>query len=176
MGVTGIHIRKVKTGDIEVLRAISLETFYDAFIGQNSEANMQAYMKQYFTKEILLRELEEPESAFYFAELNGQQAGYLKLNTGKAQTELREPGGLEIERIYVLKAFQGNQIGQRLFDKAVQVAATQQKDYVWLGVWEKNTRAIRFYERNGMHVFSSHPFQLGDELQTDIMMKRQLGK
>jgi diamine N-acetyltransferase len=99
----------------------------------------------------------------------------MKINTGQAQTELKEQKSLEIERIYVLKEFQREKVGQTLLEKALQIAGQAHADFVWLGVWEKNTNAINFYRRNGFAEFDKHIFRLGEELQTDILMKRVLG-
>lgn len=85
-----------------------------------------------------------------FAKLDSVVIGYLKLNFGQSQTELKDEKALEIERIYVLKEFHGKKIGQILYDKALEVAKDRKADYVWLGVWEENPRAISFYRKNGL--------------------------
>jgi ribosomal protein S18 acetylase RimI-like enzyme len=100
--------------------------------------------------------------------------GYLKLNFGQAQTELQDEKALEIERIYLLKEFHGKNVGQLLYDKALQIARQKNVDYVWLGVWEENRRAINFYTKNGFVEFDKHIFKLGNEEQTDKMMKLNL--
>jgi ribosomal protein S18 acetylase RimI-like enzyme len=100
--------------------------------------------------------------------------GYLKLNVGASQTEVKDNDAIEIERIYVLKSFQGKRVGQLLFDKAIQIAKEQNAEFVWLGVWEENKKAIQFYTKNGFVEFDQHVFVLGDEAQTDIMMKLEL--
>ena len=100
--------------------------------------------------------------------------GYLKLNFGQSQTELKDDKALEIERIYVLQEYHGKKAGQLLYDKAIEVARNKNMDYVWLGVWEENHRAISFYKKNGFTEFDKHIFKLGDDEQTDIMMKLQL--
>jgi ribosomal protein S18 acetylase RimI-like enzyme len=81
---------------------------------------------------------------------------------------------MEIERIYVLKEYHGHKIGQLLFEKAISIAKSMEKKYVWLGVWEKNERAIAFYTKNGFTVVDHHLFKLGDDVQTDYLMKRML--
>ena len=91
-----------------------------------------------------------------------------------AQTELKENIGLEIERIYVLKEFHGKNVGQILYDTAFEVAKRINAEYLWLGVWEHNPRAINFYKKNGFVEFDKHIFKLGDDEQTDIMMKLKL--
>ena len=100
--------------------------------------------------------------------------GYLKLNFGDSQTELKDQKALEIERIYVLKEFHGKKVGQLLFEKALKIAEEKKVDYVWLGVWEENLRAINFYKKNGFEEFDKHIFKLGNDEQTDIMMKLKL--
>jgi ribosomal protein S18 acetylase RimI-like enzyme len=106
--------------------------------------------------------------------LDEKVIGYLKLNKGGSQTEVKDNDALEIERIYVLKEFQGKKVGQFLFDKAIKIAKEHHIAYVWLGVWEENKRALQFYTQNGFVEFDQHVFVLGDEAQTDIMMKLQL--
>lgn len=135
---------------------------------------MDAYAAKAFTIEKLTAELSNPDSEFYFAVLDNKLAGYLKLNFNNAQTEFKEPNALEVERIYVDIAFQGNKIGEQLLNFAIETAKNKQLNYVWLGVWEHNLRAIKFYERNGFTVIGSHNFLLGDEEQTDLIMKCEL--
>jgi ribosomal protein S18 acetylase RimI-like enzyme len=84
---------------------------------------------------------------------------------------LQDEGALEIERIYVLKDFHGKSVGQVLYNKAIDIAKEKKTKYVWLGVWEENPRAISFYKKNGFVEFDKHIFILGDDEQTDIMMK-----
>jgi ribosomal protein S18 acetylase RimI-like enzyme len=100
--------------------------------------------------------------------------GYVKLNTGQSQTELKDANALEIERIYVLKEFHGKNVEQVLYEKAIQVAKQQNADYVWLGIWAENPGAIHFYKKNGFVEFDKHIFKLGDDEQADIIMKLQL--
>ena len=171
-----IRISKIGLAELEALKNLSRKTFYESFSEANTEENMKQYMDNFFSDEKLTAELLDPGAAFYFARLNDDIVGYLKINSGKAQTELKDNNGLEIERIYVKGSFQGKNIGQLLFDKALEVARERHADYLWLGVWEKNPGAIKFYERNGLVKFASHLFTLGDDVQTDIMMKLDLKK
>ena len=90
---------------------------------------------------------------------------------GPSQTELKDETALEIERIYVIQEYQGKKVGQQLYEKAIQVAIEKKAQYVWLGVWEENHKAIQFYNKNGFQVFDKHVFVLGDEKQTDLMMR-----
>jgi ribosomal protein S18 acetylase RimI-like enzyme len=166
-----IVLKKAALSDLDALQQIGRQTFSETFSEHNSEENMAHYLQVGFSKEKLSAELSNPETEFYFATHEDQIIGYLKINTGEAQTELKGNNTLEIERIYVLAAFQGKKVGQLLYEKAMEIARQKKVDYVWLGVWEKNLKAIRFYQKNGFVVFDKHLFKLGDEVQTDLMMK-----
>lgn len=172
--MNNIVISKVGIQDLKQLQEISTETFVQTFAEVNTKEDMEKYLSEHLSLSKLSAELNNAESDFYFAQLNDQVIGYLKTNSGAAQTELKEADGLEVERIYVLKEFKGKNVGQVLLDKAITVAHDQKAAYIWLGVWEENYRAIRFYEKNGFSVFDKHIFRLGNDEQTDLMMKRIL--
>jgi ribosomal protein S18 acetylase RimI-like enzyme len=169
-----IDIKKVTLDDIDQLQKISRQTFYETFSGGNTEENMEIYLVEGFSIEKLTAELKDKNVEFYFSTLDNSVIGYLKVNFGEAQTELQDDKALEIERIYVSKEFHGKNVGQILYDKAIQIAKLKKTDYVWLGVWEENPRAINFYKKNGFIEFGKHIFKLGNDEQTDIMMKRKL--
>ena len=169
-----LKIIKVQPSDLATLLTISKQTFYDAFLHLNDPGDIEAYVTSAFNGDKLLSELTNPLSAFYFAMLNGQSVGYIKLNYSSAQTEFQHEHGVEVERIYVLADQQGKRIGNQLLDFAINTATESDLQYIWLGVWDKNFNAIRFYERNGFKIFDSHPFTLGTDLQTDLLMKREL--
>jgi len=168
------EIIAVTLNDLAVLQQIGRETFYESFSSVNTEENMTQYLAEAYSLEKLTDELNNPNSSFYFAVVNDKIIGYLKINFGDSQTELKLENALEIERIYVLQEFHGKRIGQLLFEKAMELAHQKKADYVWLGVWEENPRAISFYKKNGFVEFDKHIFKLGDDEQTDIMMKLQL--
>lgn len=169
-----IEIKKIGLTDIESLQMIGKQTFIETFAEGNTEANMQKYLIEGFTVDKLTNELINPGSEFYFAKVGNKVVGYLKINFGAAQTELKDEKALEIERIYVLKEFHGKRVGQFLYDKAYDVAKLKNVDFLWLGVWEENPKAIKFYKKNGFIEFDKHIFKLGDDEQTDIMMKLKL--
>lgn len=169
-----IIIQQINHNHIAALQQIGRQTFSETFAESNSEENMAKYLEEAYSFEKLTVELNNPNSFFYFAMLEEKVIGYLKLNIGASQTELKDNEALEIERIYVLKEFHGKKVGQLLFDKAIEIAKEQHVAYVWLGVWEENKRALQFYIKNGFVEFDQHVFVLGDEAQTDIMMKLQL--
>ena len=169
-----MKIRKINIDDLEALRNLSIQTFKETFSEVNTEEDMQKYLDENLNIEKLKSELENPNSEFYFAENNDEILGYLKLNFKDAQTEKLEENHFEIERIYVLKAFLGQKIGQILFDKAIEIGREKNLEYVWLGVWEENHRAIKFYGKNGFEIFGKHDFVLGEDVQTDLLMKMKI--
>ncbi|POY37237.1 GNAT family N-acetyltransferase [Flavobacterium alvei] len=172
--MTNIEIAKVTLNDIDQLQKIGRQTFEETFSKSNSEENMKTYLEEGFSIQKLTTELNDKNSEFYFATFENEVIGYLKINFGASQTELKDSKSLEIERIYVSKEFHGKSVGQLLYDKAIQIAKQKNVDYVWLGVWEENPRAISFYKKNGFVEFDKHIFKLGNDEQTDIMMKLKL--
>ncbi len=169
-----VRIRKVRFDEIEQLQKISRQTFFETFASGNTAENMRKYLEEGFSIEKLTNEMNDKNAEIYFAELSDKTIGYLKLNFGESQTELKDNKAIEIERIYVLQEFHGKKVGQVLYEKAMQVAKERNANYVWLGVWEENPRAINFYRKNGFVAFDKHLFKLGDDEQTDIMMKKPL--
>ena len=169
-----INIKQVTLNDIDQFQKIGRQTFYETFSAGNTEENMTKYLEEGFSIEKLTSELSNKNSELYFATLDNDVIGYLKLNFGQSQTELKDDKALEIERIYVLKEFHEKKVGQLLYEKAMQIAKQKNADYVWLGVWEENPRAINFYKKNGFVEFDKHIFKLGNDEQTDIMMKLQI--
>ena len=169
-----IKIEKAQISDLKPLLNVAIQTFIATFSEHNSKENMQNYVEENFSEQKLKTELANPNSQFFVAKFSDEIIGYLKINTANAQTEIKENNALEIERIYVLQEFLGKKVGQKLFEKAIEIAKELKVDFVWLGVWEKNERAIAFYKKNGFVVFDSHVFVLGNESQKDIMMKLNL--
>lgn len=166
-------IQPISIAQVEQLQQISRATFRETFADVNTEEDMHDYLENRLSISRLTDELSQPESFFYFAMIDGHAVGYLKLNTGTAQTEHEADDALEVERIYVLKDYQSEGIGRLLFRHALATASEKQCRYVWLGVWEHNEKALRFYRKNGFEVFSKHVFRLGSDDQTDLMMRKE---
>ena len=171
--MSSVSIRPVSPADLKILVDLSRKVFFDSFNHLNTPDNMKEYMDRAFNPEQLLSELRNPMSEFYFVTVDDTIAGYLKLNKDTAQSDIRDETSLEIERIYVDQAFQGKGLGAILMTKAVERAKDLNLQYIWLGVWEKNTDAKRFYERHGFVEFGNHEFKMGDDVQTDILMRRE---
>lgn len=168
------EIQRVNIAQAGMLLTISKKTFYDAYAHLIAAADLEIYSATAFTLNKMQQELANPNSAFYFAVEGNQVVGYIKLNFNNAQTEPGHKNTLEVERIYVLARCQGKHIGSQLLQFAIKTAKNNNHEYVWLGVWEHNHPAIAFYEHKGFETFGSHPFLLGNDWQTDILMKYEL--
>lgn len=172
--MASIIIHKASSEDWEIIQHLGIQTFTETFAKDNSEEAMKKYLEESFNAEKLKAELSNKESHFFIAWEEDNPVGYLKVNTGSTQTELQDETSLEIERIYVKQSHHGKKVGQLLYDKALETAQHLNKSYLWLGVWEENLRALNFYRKNGFIEFDKHIFRLGDEEQTDLMMKKVL--
>lgn len=172
--MTDTKIQAVSSQEWPQLQAIAKTTFEETFAHQNEAQSMQTYLEEKFSKAQVRQELANPDSQFYFVWDQDEVVGYLKLNTGKAQTEPQPEPAMEIERIYVLSKCQGKKLGHALLRHALSQAQAQGVAYLWLGVWEENHRAIAFYERHGFEGFGEHLFYLGSEAQVDLMLRRYL--
>ncbi|MBO0952837.1 GNAT family N-acetyltransferase [Fibrella sp. HMF5405] len=169
-----ITIRKAGLEELATVQQIGRETFSETFAEANTEANLHKYLKENFSDVKISAELANPKSLFFVAWEGQKPIGYLKVNMEQAQTEAQGETGLEIERIYVKNAYHGKKVGQLLYEQAITIARQESKTHVWLGVWEENHKAIRFYEKNGFVAFDKHIFKFGDDEQTDVMMKKTL--
>ncbi|MEZ4963265.1 MAG: GNAT family N-acetyltransferase [Saprospiraceae bacterium] len=156
---------------LEQLRQIAVETFTDTYGAMNTPENMRHYIAKAFNTDRLATELQSPLCQYWLAMSNGIIVGYVKVNFAGAQTDIHDPRSLELERIYVVPAHKGKGTGSLLIEKVMEVAREHGLQNVWLGVWEKNEKAIRFYEKMGFQKTGTHQFVLGDEEQTDFVMK-----
>ena len=165
-----IKIRKANLNDVQQLQKLSIQTYNDTFKEQNSAENMKAYLDKAFNLPQLNKELTNNSSFFYFVHLNENLAGYMKLNINNAQSENMGNDSLEVERIYIKQQFQKHGLGKFMLNEVIKIAKEKNKQKMWLGVWEKNENAIRFYEKMGFVQMGVHSFYMGDEEQTDLIM------
>ncbi len=162
--------------DLDRLLEISRETFITAFAKVNNPEDFQNYINSAFNEETLKAELLNPNSSFYFVYLNSSLVGYFKLNEKDAQNEAFDTRSMELERIYVLEAFQGQQIGKLMLLKIIDIASSKRLNFLWLGVWQENKNALRFYERHNFKIFSEHPYYIGKDKQMDWLMRLELSQ
>jgi ribosomal protein S18 acetylase RimI-like enzyme len=166
--------RRAVPADLALLRDLHIRTFRDTYAEFNTEEDMQLHIETIFSSDRLLAEMEDPRIGYHIAYLGDVPIGFTRVNQAGVQTDVNDPNSLELERIYVEKAWKGRRFGDQLMEHAMGLAREAGKDYLWLGVWEKNLPAIRFYERNGFSIFGTHHFVLGSDAQSDWLMRKDV--
>ena len=167
-----LKIIPVIESELEKLKYLSIKTFEETFSDQNTDDNMNKYLRLNMNSFKLLNDLKNPNIEFYFTYNKTSLIGYLKLNYKDAQTEnVLENKAFEIERIYLLKTFQNMGYGKQLFKKIVSIGKLKGYRRLWLGVWEHNLPAIKFYNKLKLKIFDKHNFIMGNDIQTDFLMK-----
>lgn len=171
-----IEIRQATVDDAKRLTDLSYTTFWDAFAHhpKNAPDDMAHYMRQAFNVEQISEELQDENNVFLIAEIDGKPAGYAKLIIGTIEPGITANRPIELSRLYSHQEYIGKGVGQNLMDECLDRARRHDHDVMWLGVWEYNPRAQRFYEKNGFRVVGKHVFQLGSDAQTDLLMEKTL--
>lgn len=173
---SSIAIRAARPDDAALLAEIGASTFRETFEATNPPEDFAAYMAAAFGEPIQRAELEDPATAVYFAERDGDTVGYLMLRERTPPSSIGFSEALEIARLYARERALGSGVGAALMQHALAEAAGRGKDAVWLGVWKHNDRALRFYESWGFHHAGTQPFLLGTDLQTDLLMVRRIAR
>ncbi len=169
-----MEIKRCTADDVKRLRDICCRTFTETFASQNTKEDMERFLSESFSEERLTDELSDPDSFTYIAYEQGEPVGYLKLNIGAAQTEEGFENSLEVQRIYLVSDVKGRGFGTQLIRFSEEKARALALGYIWLGVWEYNHPALKFYKKLGFEQFSQHTFVLGDDRQTDLLMRKYL--
>jgi diamine N-acetyltransferase len=171
-----IKIRKATVVDAEPLTALAYKTFWDAFHDhpKNAPDDLADYMAKAFNVEQIAHELADKNSVFLIAEIAGEMVGYAKLVVDYIEPGVIAEKPIELNRLYSATEYLGKGVGTALMEECFAAAKELGCDAMWLGVWEYNPRAQRFYEKYGFRVVSKHVFQLGSDAQTDLLMQREL--
>jgi ribosomal protein S18 acetylase RimI-like enzyme len=169
-------IREATRDDAKLLTDLAYTTFWDAFAHhpKNAPEDLNHYMRQAFSLEQITSELVDEKSIFLIAELGGEAAGYAKIIVDNIEPGITAERPIELNRLYSHQRFLGQGIGQSLMDACFERAKEEGCDTMWLGVWEYNPRAQRFYEKNGFRVVGKHTFVLGSDPQIDLLMQKEL--
>jgi ribosomal protein S18 acetylase RimI-like enzyme len=167
-------IREATVKDAELIANISHQTFYETFAAYNSRENMDKFLNQQFTKGRLMMEVGARENIFLLAYDHYKVAGYVKLRDQRMPLSLGNVNAMEIARLYAMTDQIGKGVGSFLMQACINIAKEKMKDWLWLGVWEKNQRAIDFYTKWGFEKFDETDFLLGDDIQRDWLMKKKI--
>lgn len=171
-----LHIRKATLGDAEILAKIGWQSFDEAFADhpKNHPDDMRIYMDEAFSAETISADLRDEKTVYLIAETNGEAAGYAKLKFDAREDCVSGEKVLELCRLYALDKYIGKGIGKNLMLELFKIAAETKRDTVWLGVWEFNYRAQKFYKKFGFEKCGEHVFQLGNDPQTDWVLEKKL--
>jgi len=169
-----VQFRPSTIEDLSELCSFSRYIFSESFKDTCSPEDMNSFLADKYNVDRIRRELSDPASSFFLLFTDGTLAGYIKINEAPAQTDIHDVDALELERIYVSKELQKNGFGSYLMEQTVAIAKQKGKRYIWLGVWEKNRRAISFYRKHGFYIIGTHEFVIGEDIQTDCIMRRDL--
>ena len=173
---TPIVTRVARPDDAALLTELGASTFRETFESANAPEDFAAYMRTAFGEAIQRAELEDPGTTVFLAERGGDALGYVMLRERAAPSVTGMEDALEIARLYARQRALGRGVGAALMQRALAEAAGRGKDAVWLGVWERNARAIGFYEAWGFHRCGTQPFVLGADVQTDFIMVRRIAR
>jgi ribosomal protein S18 acetylase RimI-like enzyme len=169
-----VQIRQATVEDAAMIADMSRRTFYDSFAAQNTPEDIAQYMETQFTRESLMAEVGQPGNIFLLAYLDDAPVGYMRLLEHEAPPEMGQGPAIEIVRLYAEQSAIGKGVGSTLMRSAIDLGTEKGKEWIWLGVWEHNHRAIAFYTKWGFEKFGHHPFILGSDKQTDWWMRKKL--
>lgn len=168
------RIRTATPADAELLAALAERTFRDTFANDNSPNDMEAYVRDSFSLTRIRAELADDANTFLIAFADGEEQpnGYAKLRTGTTDPNVTGLDPVELQRFYVDRSAIGRGVGAALIRASLDAARSAGHRTLWLGVWERNARAISFYERWKFETVGDHEFRLGADDQTDLIMAR----
>lgn len=169
-----IVIKEATAADAGLIADLSRQTFYDSFAADNTKADMDKFLNETFTREKLIDEVGAPGNTFLLAYDGDVAVAYVRLRDATDGKLLIYGTAIEIARIYALQTSIGKGVGSALMQRCIDIARQRNAKVIWLGVWEKNYKAISFYTKWGFEQFGNHVFMLGDDAQTDLLMKKVL--
>jgi ribosomal protein S18 acetylase RimI-like enzyme len=168
------QFRLATQADALSIRELAEKTFRDTYTDFNTPENMELHVANNFNLEQIEKELQEADNQYFIVDLAGKIMAFAKLKKDHLTKGLTAKKAVEIERFYVDKTLQGQQIGRKLMNFCVEWAIQNNFEVIWLGVWENNANAIKFYQKMGFEFLEKHTFILGTEVQTDFTMKLDL--
>lgn len=168
-------VRKAVEADAAALAELAARTFSDAFGAQNTPQDLALHLARSYGPELQRAELVNPDVTTFLAESNGQPIGFAQVRVGSAPACVTTTMPVELMRFYVARDWHGRGVAQQLMQAAVTEAERRGGTAFWLGVWEKNPRAIAFYRKSGFADAGSHLFVVGNDPQNDRILVRVLG-
>ncbi len=171
-----IRIRKAKIEEIPAVRELAIEVYTDTFADQNTPANLQAFYDDSYNLEKFKGEFFEEGSTLYLALDDLKIIGFLRLRLSSEAEKQLGSNAVELHRLYIHRDYHGTSASRLLMEEAMAFSVARKFEWMWLGVWEKNFRAQKFYAKWGFERFGEHIFQMGDDPQTDWLLKKKILK
>ncbi len=168
-------IRRAESTDAPRLAELAELTFRHTFEAANTPEDMRLHCATHYGEAIQAREIADPEMATLVCEHEGQLVGFAQLRWGHSPDCIKAERPAEIQRLYVRQAWHGKGIAHDLMSESIALAKASGVDQVWLGVWERNPRALAFYKKWGFAAVGEHVFPVGTDPQRDIIMSRLVG-
>lgn len=169
-------IRIASLADVDSICKLGRDSLRDAYgdMSENDPLEMEVHIQENFQPELIKESLLKPQVIYFLIEINNIAAGYAKLirNINEEKTEV--PQSILLDKIYLLKPFYGQNLGQRLLDHCLSISQKEGFTEMWLVVWELNKRAVRFYEKNGFQITGKTLFKFGSKYSEDLVMKKKL--
>ena len=167
-----LSIRRATPDDAGLIADLGARTFEASFGADNRPEDMEQYISLNFSETHIAAQLSDPSSIFLLAYAECQAVGYVMLRAGKKPVSVTGTKPVELVRLYVEEELKGRGYGSALMNSGLEEAKKNGHHTIWLGVWEKNLQAIRFYEKCGFTIVGTKEFVLGSDLQHDHIMAR----
>jgi ribosomal protein S18 acetylase RimI-like enzyme len=169
-----IRIRRAEEGDALALSVLAEKTFRDAFADSNTTANMQLHCAANYGHGLQLAEIRDSRRETWLVEADGGLVAYVQLRLDATSPMISGERPVEIQKFYVDASHHGAGLAHQLMAHVLARAKADGSATLWLGVWERNPRALAFYRKWGFDVVGEHTFNLGDDPQRDFMMRRDV--
>jgi diamine N-acetyltransferase len=169
-----LQVREATVADLHALHALAVQVFTVTFENTTSPEDFKTFMNDTYTLEKMEAEFSDVGAIYFVAEEDGALAGYARVRESDEVDYLLGNNHLELQRLYADVAWQGKGVAKLLMDACEQVALDRGKDWIWLGVWEHNYKAQRFYQKHGYERFGDHVFMMGTDKQTDWLMRKRV--
>lgn len=143
-------IRRATVSDVNILAALGTTTCYEAYFELDPSQDLADYCARIYSPENVQTEFNDPNSTYLIAEINDRAVGFVKLRENKPVECVDGENAIELQRIYVLERVKGSGVGKALLDSSISIGRERGYMQLWLGVWDQNLPAQRFYERIGM--------------------------
>ncbi|MCA1625824.1 MAG: GNAT family N-acetyltransferase [Acidobacteria bacterium] len=169
-----LSIRQADVSDKNIICALGVTTFCEAYFEQDESSDLANYVLESFSPAQIEAELNDTDSTFFIAELNGKAVGYAKLRENSTVDCLKNKNAVELHRIYILERAKGKGVGGELMNRCLETARAKGYETIWLGVWEENPAARKFYEKLGFVKVGELQFPYGKTVGTNAVMKMEL--